>query len=167
MRQFTLSSSPTEQLPTCTVRFPDVGSSFKRWLQDLKPGDPILVSDPLGDFVLPRVPSVPLVWIAGGIGVTPFRSQAMWLMSEDDHRDITFYHRTGDDTRLWRDVFADAAIVPADYTTQASLLSDLRAKPEALYYIAGSPVFIENVRTQLSKKDVHADQMVTDAFLGY
>ena len=166
-RQFTLSSSPTEPHGAFTVRFPDTSSSFKHALKQLKPGDLFHISGSLGDFVLPRISSTPLVWIAGGIGITPFRSHAVWLAAADEHRDITLHHRTSDDTRLWRNEFNKINLTPHDYTSAKDLQSRLHANPEALYYIAGSPDFTRTIQESLIKKDVGPDKIVTDAFLGY
>src|SRR5689334_1438583 len=49
---FTLSSSPNESPVTITVRCRQPLSSFKQALLNLKPGDSILVDEPIGDFVL-------------------------------------------------------------------------------------------------------------------
>src|SRR5882672_8840051 len=57
-----------------TTRFNSKRSStFKKTLRALKPGDSIEVSDLDGDFIVSN-PRKQYVFIAGGIGITPFRS---------------------------------------------------------------------------------------------
>src|SRR5258708_897456 len=72
---FTLSSSPTEPLISITTKYAGKKSStFKQHLFVLKPGAELYAVEPMGDFVLPQDKSIPLIFVAGGIGVTPFRS---------------------------------------------------------------------------------------------
>src|SRR5438128_2636442 len=87
-RWFTLSSYPTEPLLSITTKFTDPGSSFKRALLDMKQGQIINMSDPMGDFVLPKDDTIPLIFVAGGIGVTPVRSMIKWLSDKAEKRDI-------------------------------------------------------------------------------
>src|SRR4051812_20265352 len=63
-RQFTLSSSPTEQLLAITTKLAAGRSStFKQALWALQPGAVLQMSEPIGDFVLPKDPSIPLIFI--------------------------------------------------------------------------------------------------------
>ncbi|MGH7239519.1 MAG: RnfABCDGE type electron transport complex subunit D, partial [Candidatus Saccharimonadales bacterium] len=77
-RYFTVASSPTEQDVIIGVKFYEHASSYKKTLDALKPGDTIVAAQPAGDFVLPRSRSQKLAFLAGGIGVTPFRSMAKY-----------------------------------------------------------------------------------------
>ncbi len=54
-------------------------SAFKRSLQELKVGDPMEISDPMGKFTLPQEDGRTVVFLAGGIGVTPFISMLYYL----------------------------------------------------------------------------------------
>lgn len=70
-RPFTISSSPTETgfLAVTTTTRP---SPFKQRLASLAPGDTVQLEGPEGAFMLE--PGRPALFIAGGVGVTPFRS---------------------------------------------------------------------------------------------
>src|SRR5437764_3450243 len=72
-RHISVVTSPTERgvLGLCT-RLRD--SAFKRSLAELEVGDEVEVEEPKGDFVLPEETDRPYVFIAGGIGITVFRS---------------------------------------------------------------------------------------------
>src|SRR4051812_20502813 len=66
-RWFTISSSPNSELVTLTTKHaPEKGSSFKEALFHLKPGEQITMSEPMGDFVLPKLIQTPLIFVAGG-----------------------------------------------------------------------------------------------------
>lgn len=69
-RMFSLSSSPTEE-GQIAVTVKMTGSAFKEGLRDLRPGERARVFGPLGDLLYD--PRRPAVFIAGGIGITPFR----------------------------------------------------------------------------------------------
>src|SRR4051812_34213512 len=79
-RWFTISSSPSEELLSITTKFtPEKGSSFKETLRKLVPGTEVHLEEPMGDFVLPKLIQTPLIFVAGGIGITPFHSILEWL----------------------------------------------------------------------------------------
>ena len=59
-------------------------SAFKRSLAELEVGAEVEVEHPKGDFVLPAEPTLPYVFVAGGIGITVFRSMLLYI-SEEDH----------------------------------------------------------------------------------
>ncbi len=92
-RWFTISSSPTQNDIQITTRLIEPKhSEFKKDLFHLKPGDSIEIEGPEGKFLLPDK-AEKIVWIAGGIGATPFIAQMQYLLdSKDQQRDIIFLH---------------------------------------------------------------------------
>ncbi len=91
-RYFTLASSPTEDEIHLGVKFYPEPSSFKNRLLALPIGEEIIASQKSGDFVLPRDKKRGLVFIAGGIGITPFRSMVQYLLDTKEKRDITLLY---------------------------------------------------------------------------
>lgn len=92
-RWFTISNSPTRDYLSITTRFVDRHSSFKDALFKLKPGGYLKAKGPLGKFVLPTQAQIPLVWVAGGIGITPFKAQIQWMLdTEGVNRSITLFY---------------------------------------------------------------------------
>src|SRR3989344_9206109 len=73
-RCFSIASSPSEDFLMITT-FPSK-SKLKRKFLRLQPGDKIESSHPAGTITIDEVD--PLVFIAGGIGITPFRSMIKW-----------------------------------------------------------------------------------------
>lgn len=72
-RHFTISSSPTEgKLLRLTTRIREE-SGYKKTLDELPVGSVIDGEGPNGTFILEETPE-PNIFIAGGIGITPFRS---------------------------------------------------------------------------------------------
>jgi len=72
-RQFTLASSPTEEYLMITTRIRDE-SQFKQSLANLKAGAEVEIEGPSGTFILDEKEPGNHVLLAGGIGITPFRS---------------------------------------------------------------------------------------------
>ncbi len=81
-RYFTIASAPSEKDVHLGVRFFTPSSSFKKRLLAMQPGDTIIAGHLAGDFTMPRDPSEKLAFIAGGIGITPFRSMVKAIVDE-------------------------------------------------------------------------------------
>lgn len=177
-RQFTLSSSPSEPELAITVRFRTSRSSFKQELQNLAIGAEVGLDEPMGDFVLPLNQKTPLIWIAGGIGITPFRSMAKWLSDTQESRDITLFHSSSDSSdELFTGIFQSAGITDQHIFRQgqsmgtrlaaADVVAATSAKPGALYFVSGPEPMVEAFRKDLATQGIAPFNIVTDAFLGY
>ncbi len=108
-RYFTISSSPTEQTIDIGVKFSPESSSYKKDLRTMQPGGTIIASQLAGDFTMPHNRTKKLVFIAGGIGVTPFRSMIKYLLDTGELRDIVllYSNRTKEDI-AYKEVFDEA-----------------------------------------------------------
>ena len=93
-RYFTIASSPTERDIKIGIRTTPVKpSSFKRALLAMPVGGVIVGSSLSGEFTLSNNPKKKkLVWIAGGIGVTPFRSMTQFLLDRHESRDVIRFY---------------------------------------------------------------------------
>ncbi len=182
-RWFTLSSSPTDQMVSITTRLdPERPSSFKRNLFGLNPGAEVTLAEAMGDFVLPKDPARPLVFVAGGIGVTPMHSMVKWLVDAGEVRDIHMFYaaRQADDV-AFREVFESAPINFSLLLTDppkgwdgpsgeldAQMIADLPgAQQTALVYLAGPEPMVEKFYAQLPHFGVDKSRLVTDYFPGY
>jgi ferredoxin-NADP reductase len=91
-RYFTIASAPSEREIVLGVKFYNAPSTFKQALAKLKPGDSLLASLADGGFTLPRRKRAKLAFLAGGIGVTPFRSMIRELIDRGERRDIVMFY---------------------------------------------------------------------------
>ena len=95
LRTFSIASPPheTNHLLVATRM---TGSPFKRSLAEAPLGAAVSIFGPAGDFTLPAVAATPLVFIAGGIGITPFRSMILTAahghVASSDHPSIRQPH---------------------------------------------------------------------------
>ena len=88
-RVFSLATPPDHADGVAVAfRLTDAPSSFKQALSALPEGGLVRATGVGGDFLLPRDPTVPLLLVAGGIGITPFVSQLAALARTREQRDV-------------------------------------------------------------------------------
>src|SRR3989344_2458531 len=75
---FSLSSSPTEDFLQFTTKYRRE-SEYKKALWSKRAGDAVEIRGPFGEFVLDTSDRRPRMFIAGGIGITPFRSMIKYM----------------------------------------------------------------------------------------
>src|SRR5688572_18330909 len=71
-RTFSLSSAPSENEILFTMRGGESG--FKKTFWQMKAGDTVDITSPVGHFVLPEDQGKEVVFLVGGIGITPIWS---------------------------------------------------------------------------------------------
>lgn len=181
-RYFTIASSPTEDTLQLGVKFYDPSSSFKRALLALKPGDTIMAGQLAGEFTLPRDPSVKLAFIAGGIGITPFRSMVKDLVDRGEKRDaVLFYSNRNADEIAYRDVFDDARaklgmkthyVITGDAAVGSRIDAEMfrRELPdyrERMFYLSGTHAMTNAFAHTLHEMGVPRAHVKTDFFPGF
>ena len=188
-RYFTLASSPTEEDIRIGVKFYDKSSSYKNALIDIDRGTQIVAAQVSGDFVLPEDAKQKLAFIAGGIGVTPYRSMIKYLLDTKEKRDITLLYsaRTHEDF-AYRDIFEQAhrelgINVVYFMTDQAITVPRKRIKSsrinteairreipdyqERLFYVSGTQPMVKDIRSLLTSIDIPRHNIKSDDFSGY
>lgn len=97
---YTLSSAPEE--PRLRLAIKDLGNA-SRDIQEIAPGVHVRVTGPYGAF-FPETSDAPELWIAGGIGITPFLSRARHLAATGEAVDILLIFGVQDEARaLYRE----------------------------------------------------------------
>ncbi len=91
-RPFTIASSPSDNEVHLGVKFYDKPSAFKRKLLNMQTGDMIYGSQLAGEFTLPLDKTEKLVFIAGGIGVTPFCSMMQDMLDHQEERPVVMLY---------------------------------------------------------------------------
>lgn len=187
-RFFTIASSPTEPDLRLGVKFYDQPSSFKQTLGTLQTGQKIIASQLAGDFVLPADPKEKLVFIAGGIGITPFRSMIKYLLDRRERRDIVLlYSNKIEGEIIYRDVFDEAVSklglkavytlteidqIPTTWTGRrgfldsATIVAEVPDYRQRTFYISGPQAMVSAFRLTLRRLGVPARQIKTDFFPG-
>jgi ferredoxin-NADP reductase/Na+-translocating ferredoxin:NAD+ oxidoreductase RnfD subunit len=185
-RYFTIASAPSEELTRLGVKFSAAGSAFKRELAELRRGDTIVASQLAGSFTLPRNPDRKLVFIAGGIGITPFRSMLKELIDRDESRPIiVLYGNRRASEIAYGDVLEvakarlgiptyHAVIDPAGATPYMTIglidASMIRAKvpdfAQRIFYVSGPQAMVAAERRLLRRMGVPFWRIKTDFFPG-
>lgn len=176
-RYFTLASSPTEETIALGVKKYNPSSTFKETLFSMKPGDTIWAGQLKGDFSLPKDKNKKLVFIAGGIGITPFRSMVKYLIDTQEKRDIVLLHVVGSaDELTYKEVFKQGEgiglkTIPWDSATAGHMTDDKIKElipdfKDRTYYISGSNLMVHTFKDILSKLGVSQKNIVTDYFPG-
>lgn len=186
-RYFTIASSPTEQVIRLGVKFYAPGSSFKEKLYAMQLREQIVASQLAGDFTLPRNQAKKLAFIAGGIGITPFRSMIKYLLDTGDKRTITILYsvRTPQDV-AYRDLLDRAerelgikvvyilsgASVPRQAGTTRILdagviMQEVPDYQNRTFYISGPQGMVASFKDMLLGMGVHRMSIRTDYFPGF
>ena len=176
-RWFTIASAPYERHVMITTRFAvKEGSTFKKTLKALKPGDSIEVSDLDGDFIVSD-PQKKYVFIAGGIGITPFRS----ILKQADHEGkslhVTLLYANRKSIAAYKKEFdALAKRNPnlkihylfhpqrIDQQTIKELVPDLKTP---LFYVSGPEPMVESIGKMLQQIGIPKKRIKQDWFPGY
>jgi ferredoxin-NADP reductase len=182
-RWFTISSSPTKEQFSITTKFAgEKGSTFKQALLALEPGGTVEAQEAMGDFVLPKLVQTPLVFVAGGIGLTPFHSMFEWMADAGEERDIKFIYAVhSEDDIVFQDTFDRAGIEatimvdsPSDEwggLTGRLTADDIRnfsdITDDTLIYISGPEGLVATLRDGLIAGGTAKQQIVSDDFPGY
>lgn len=188
-RYFTLASSPTESEVRIGVKFNKRSSSFKKALLALDSHTPLVASQLSGDFVLPKDRRQKLVFIAGGIGVTPYRSMVKYLLDSHEARPITLLYsaRTSEDF-AYTDIFEQAkqaiglktvyattdtsSDIQGDHVRSgrinaAMIQQEIPDYMERLFYISGTQAMVTSLQQVLVDLGVPRHQVKVDYFPGY
>jgi ferredoxin-NADP reductase len=183
-RWFTLSSSPTGDLLSITTKYAgdNKSSSFKKALFSLKSGAELDVADPMGDFVLPKLIQTPLVFVAGGIGVTPFHSIVEWLNATREERPIKLlYGVRSEEEIVFQETFRGAGVEPTIIVSEPSdawggergrisaelILGLEKPSDDTLVYVSGPELMVQALAKDLHKAGLDKRQIVTDEFPNY
>ena len=183
-RFFTLSSSPSEPLVSITTKFAtENGSSFKQALRTLKTGAELFMAEPMGDFVLPKDTTIPLVFVAGGVGITPMRSMTQWMLDTEEERTVhLLYAANAAEDIAFSDLFKRQygdnfiPVVKEAGTSWKGEVGSLTPEkvnalvgdhPETLIYLSGPEPMIEAFVRELKRSGVSSHRIVTDYFPGY
>lgn len=187
-RYFTLASSPTEQMVHLGVRFYEKSSSFKRAMYWMGVKTKVIGAQIAGDFTLPSNPEQKLVFLAGGIGITPFRSMLKYLLDTQQRRDIVLLYANKSakeivyqdvlgaaSTKLGVKVFCtltDTTAVPRNWTGFVGRIDEqmiMQAIPdyqERMYYLSGPPEMVREYEQVLKRIYVKSSQIKKDFFPG-
>jgi ferredoxin-NADP reductase len=184
-RHITVVTSPNEKgVLGLATRMRE--SAFKRTLRKLPVGAEVEVEQPKGDFALPDS-SRPLVFVAGGIGITVFRSMLQYIREEElPHRVTLIYSNRDRDSTAFLDELQElekenpnlrlilTMTQDPDWEGEtrkigAQFLKDYLADEldDYTFVIAGPPSMVEAMQSVLDEAGVNEDHVIAQRFSGY
>jgi ferredoxin-NADP reductase len=185
-RHISVATSPNDHgvLGLCT-RLRD--SAFKRSLAELPVGTEVEVEEPKGQFALPVETDPPLVFIAGGIGITVFRSMLLFITEGGLPYDVTLVYSNRDrESTAFFDDLVELERAHPNVRVVFTMTEDpewegetRRVDPELLgdylsaeldsyrYLVAGPPPMVEAMEKVLADAGIPEDRVSPDRFSGY
>ena len=175
-RFFSIASAPHEEHIMLTTRFASKSSSFKRALKNLRRGDAVEAHDLEGDFVVDHRKKT-FVFIAGGIGITPFRAILLDLEHNKKPLNVQLLYANRDNDFPYRkelealrrrhpEFRIDYVVSPnrIDGKSIPQLVPDIQ-KP--MFYVSGPEPMVESMDKTLKKIGVSKKRIKNDFFPGY
>jgi ferredoxin-NADP reductase len=172
-RYFTIASAPTEPTVRLGVKTYTPSSTFKQALLALQPGQTLSVAQLAGEFTLPTDTHKKLVFIAGGIGITPFRSMVQHMLDSGTRRDAVLLYSTKTREEVaYRDIFDAARNVglTTHYTSQLTpelITQNIPDYKQRTFYISGPRGMVVTFERALRKLGVPHGQIKIDFFPGF
>jgi len=186
-RTFSFASSPRHKdfLMVATRMRP---TAFKESLRSLPIGTRVQVEGPGGNMVLHEDARKPAVFLAAGIGITPFRSMLEWATEEQLPVPLFLFYSNRTpaaaaflaDFEEWAKRNANIRFIPTitespnshwRYETgrigEAMLRKYLKDLGEPIYYLAGPPAVVTGLRKLLLELGVSRDSIKLESFSGY
>jgi ferredoxin-NADP reductase len=188
VRTFSIASAPFEDQLMFATRMRD--TAFKRSVKKLPFGTVVKMDSPMGSFTLHKNSAKPAVFLAGGIGITPFSS----ILRQADHdraphKLYLFYSNGRPEDAPFMEVLQNLEKTNPNFRFIATMTEMPRSKKTwngetgrinkemlsrylnnlggPIYYIAGPPAMVSGMRTMLVASGVDEDDVRTEEFAGY
>jgi len=188
VRSFTIASAPHEETLMVATRMRD--TAFKRVLRTMPLGTAVKIEGPSGDLILKKDVTRTAIFLAGGIGITPFRSIVHWAAKEKLPSRIVLFcsNRRPEDApflaelqNLERDnpkyklipsmTEMEKSHQPWNGETgpinQGMLGRHLKGAAPGIHYIAGPPAMVNGLHDMLKKAGVDDNDIRAEEFAGY
>lgn len=177
-RMFSLSSAPAELKVIATTNWRGKqASDYKSALWDLQPGDKARLRGPVGPMYI-RDYTAHYVFIAGGIGITPFRSilkeaalnghdlNATLLYANRDENSISFKAELDSLAGQLPHVEINYIISP-DAITEQNIKHASENLKDTIYFLSGPPKMVRSYKKILKEMGMPRRQIKSDPFMGY
>ncbi len=187
-RAFSLTSAPFENELAIATRFRE--SAFKRVMKGLAPGSQVRLAGPFGSFTLHNAASRPAVFLAGGIGITPFMSILKQACHDRmPHALFLFYSNPRPELAAFLEELSELAANYPNFRLVCTMTrmetsnrpwtgergrlefnlvrKCLGEAERPVYYSAGPPAMVAAMRKMLNDAGVDDDDIRTEDFAGY
>ena len=188
-RVFTISSSPTDlEFITITTRI--IQSTFKMRLNNLKPKETVQFGGPWDDLNFDETDRSPHVFLAGGIGLTPYHSIVKYVQDKRLDTQMILFVSWRSSAEVIFDEFFRNANNHLEYFTYVPTLTDetpdrkdwdgelgridesmikkyVQDVSTSKYYFSGPPAMVNSLKKTVSDLGVQKDKIIFEEFEGY
>jgi ferredoxin-NADP reductase len=185
-RSFSITSAPGEKTVRLGIKFYEPSSSFKKALRELKKNAFVQATGISGDFTLPKNTQTPLLFVAGGIGITPFISYLQMMKQRGETRDIVLLYAISTiDELAYKDILEASGVkvyvvisskirlvlpkgwihINEAFMTKEAIGAHVTDIVKRTAYISGPPALVDGVKKHL--KQLSVKHIRTDYFIGY
>jgi len=187
-RALSLASAPHEPCLMVATRLRD--TAFKRTLKTLEPGTEVKIEGPFGSMTLHRKTNRPAVILAGGIGITPFRSMLVQATKANTgHGLFLFYSNRRPEDAAFLAELQELARQHTNFTLVATMTNLEKSQAvwtgekghisieivmkyvndlaDPIYYTAGPPALVAAMKEMLNEAGVDEDDINSEDFSGY
>ena len=185
-RHITVVTSPNEKgVLGFATRMRD--SAFKRSLGELPVGAEVQVEPPKGSFALPQDTSRPLVFVAGGIGITVFRSMLRYIREERlSYRVTLIYSNRDRESTAFLDELRELEQALPEFRLILTMTQDQgwdgeSRKIDAQFFrdylgedlnqytflVAGPPGMVEGMQKALEEAGANEENVIAERYSGY
>jgi glycine betaine catabolism B len=152
-------------------------------------GDKLFASHLSGDFTLNEAKNEKLVFIAGGIGVTPFKSIIEYLNNSKQKKDVTLMYACADPSEfVYKELFENAGNqiglktiyvltrpenAPKDWTGKTGRINEQMIREEIpdfkdrAFFLSGPNAMVQGYKQLLASLGIPKNQIITDYFPGF
>ncbi len=183
-RYFTVTSLPGKTEIAFAVRHLEKQSTWKRALETLPLGGIVYTAQRAGEFTL-HGKKGPFVFIAGGIGITPFITMMRHARHTERNLNVTLFYCNkteadvafGEEVRdgsvcgvksvhVFMEAPSGAYVYEVGYITKETLEKYVTQWKEATFFISGPPGLVSAYDTLLQSLKIPSARIVTDYFPG-
>ncbi|MDX8462236.1 ferredoxin--NADP reductase [Mesorhizobium humile] len=184
VRTFSIASAPDDADLVIATRLTD--SALKRGLASLPVGSAVEIEGPYGDLTLHGDAARPAVFLAGGMGITPFRSMIRDAATHARARNLILFYsnRSAEDAAFLSELEQTARENPGfklvatmtdagdwqgerGFITREMIERHLGDIASPVFCLAGPPAMVAAMETLLKAAGVKAENVRVEVFAGY
>ena len=175
-RPFSVASTEGENIIKILTKIGDKPSGFKQRLRTMDIGESILLRGPFGGFYISDY-NKPICMVAGGTGITPFRSMLIDLEKNQGLKDIELLYIDSSEQFAFKDELKDIennnSKIKVKYLRERKDLEEElysfvnKYNNGATYFISGNPKMVKDIRDKIRSKNIKRKNIISEQFRGY